>query len=445
MDNKKTTVLPNAPLWKKSTTSALPKQDIMHFLAGQDVILDRELFIFDVQATQAHIKALHSIQILSDIELQQLIQSLDKLALEFMSGTFILDDRFEDCHSAIEWYLTDALGPLGGKVHAGRSRNDQVMVALRLYMRDRLKQLAAICTEIAESCLDKAQQNAMLPLPGYTHLQRAMPSSVGLWMGGMAEAFIDNLELIQASLKWINSSPLGTASGFGVNLPLAREESSALLGFERLQINPQNVQNSRGKYELQALQALSMCSLDIRRLAWDLSLFTSQEFAFISLPDEYTTGSSIMPNKKNPDVIELLRAYHSSIQAAINEMHGLLSLPSSYHRDLQFTKAPLLRAFEIGLSASRLVPDLIKNLQFNEKAMLAAITPEMFSTDVAVNAVKQGKTFREAYQSAMQEQDAMNNSNVIDSLKQRVSPGATGDLRLDDMRERLNTLKVKNT
>lgn len=412
----------------------------MHFLAGQDVILDRELFLFDVQATQAHIQALCSIDVLTALELQQLTQCLNALAQEYKKGTFILDDRFEDCHSAIEWYLTEELGSLGGKVHTGRSRNDQVMVAIRLYMRDRLQKLATVCTSIANSCLNKAEENAMLPLPGYTHLQRAMPSSVGLWMGGMAEAFIDNLELIQFSLKWINSSPLGTASGFGVNLPLAREESSSLLGFERLQINPQNVQNSRGKYELQALQALSMCSLDIRRLAWDLSIFTSQEFAFVNFPEEYTTGSSIMPNKKNPDVIELLRAYHSNIQAAINELHGLLSLPSSYHRDLQFTKAPLLRAFGIGLQAASLVPDLIDKMRFNKDAMNAAITPEMYTTDIAVNAVKQGKTFREAYQVAMQESAAMDDANAETSLQERVSPGGTGDLMLNEMRKRLKTL-----
>ena len=440
MNNKKTTIMPNAPLWKKSSTGDLPSQEIMQFLAGQDVILDRELFLFDVQATQAHIQALSTIGVLAQDELQQLDQCLNQLAQEFSNGGFILDDRFEDCHSAIEWYLTEELGSLGGKVHTGRSRNDQVMVAIRLYMRDRLQQLASICTEIAESCLNKAEANAMLPIPGYTHLQRAMPSSVGLWMGGMAEAFIDNLELIQSSLQWINSSPLGTASGFGVNLPLAREESSALLGFERLQINPQNVQNSRGKYELQALQALSMCSLDIRRLAWDLSLYTSQEFTFVSLPDAYTTGSSIMPNKKNPDVIELLRGFHASIQGAINELHSLLSLPSSYHRDLQFTKAPLLRAFEIGLQAASLVPALIDNLSFNSDAMEKAITPEMFTTDIAVNAVKEGKTFREAYQVAMQESEAMQNANSQTSLAERVSPGATGDLMLDVMRNRLASL-----
>ena len=429
-----------SPIWQKNSTGQLPSDEIMQFLAGQDVILDRELLLFDVQATKAHIKALLTIEILNVEELQQLNSCLDELADEFKQGSFILDSRFEDCHSAIEWYLTDKLGSLGGKVHTGRSRNDQVMVALRLYMRDRLNTLTTYCEAIALACLSTAEKNALVAMPGYTHLQRAMPSSVGLWMAGMAEAFIDNLELIKSTQTWINSSPLGTASGFGINLPLARDVAAKELGFQRLQINPQNVQNSRGKYELQVLQALSMCSLDIRRLAWDLSLYTSQEFAFVSLPDEYTTGSSIMPNKKNPDVVELLRACHSSIHGAITELHSLLSLPSSYHRDLQFSKAPLLRAFEIGLLAMSLVPALIENMTFNEDTMSQAITPELFSTDVAVNEVKKGKTFREAYKTAMQKTEAMQNSDTRTSLEERVSPGATGNLMLKELKQRLDQL-----
>lgn len=429
-----------SPIWQKNSTGNLPSAEIMQFLAGHDIILDRELLVFDIQATKAHIEALANIDILNTDELKKLNQCLDELAEEFEHGTFVLDSRFEDCHSAIEWYLTDKLGSLGGKVHTGRSRNDQVMVAVRLYMRDRLNTLASYCEAIAIACLNTAEKNSLVAIPGYTHLQRAMPSSVGLWMAGMAEAFIDNLELIQSSQKWINSSPLGTASGFGINLPLAREIAAKELGFERLQINPQNVQNSRGKYELQVLQALSMCSLDIRRLAWDLSLYTSQEFAFVSLPDEYTTGSSIMPNKKNPDVVELLRACHSSIHGSITELHSLLSLPSSYHRDLQFSKAPLLRAFEIGLLAMSLVPALIENMSFNEKNMTDAISPELFSTDIAVAEVKKGKTFRDAYKTAMQETEAMQNADAQTSLKERVSPGATGNLMLDELKQRLYQL-----
>jgi len=429
-----------APIWQKASTGTLPSQEIMQFLAGHDIILDRDLLLFDIQASKAHIKALNSIDIISNDELVQLNSCLDQLCDEFKNGSFILDARFEDCHSAIEWYLTDKLGALGGKVHTGRSRNDQVMVAVRLYMRDRLNSLAKYCESIAKACLYSAEQNALVAIPGYTHLQRAMPSSVGLWMAGMAEAFIDNLELIKSSQEWINSSPLGTASGFGINLPLARDVAAKELSFKRLQINPQNVQNSRGKYELQVLQALSMCSLDLRRLAWDLSLYTSQEFGFVSLPDEYTTGSSIMPNKKNPDVVELLRACHSSIHAAITELHSLLSLPSSYHRDLQFSKAPLFRAFEIGLLALGLVPALIENMSFNKTVMAQAISPELFSTDIAVNEVKKGKTFRQAYQTAMQETEAMQEADTETSLTERVSPGATGNLMLSELKLRLQKL-----
>jgi len=214
-------------------------------------------------------------------------------------------------------------------------------------MLNELSRLKIIVHDIVSACLEVAKENEFLVMPGYTHLQRAMPSTVGLWLSGVglwlsgiAESYIDNLELIIYTQKWLNKNPLGTASGFGINLPLDREGVSEELGFTELQMNPQNVQNSRGKYELQALNVLSMCTLDLRRLAWDLSLFTSSEFNFVQLPSQYITGSSIMPNKNNPDVVELLRAVHPIIEASSIEMQGLLSLPSSYHRDLQNTKPP---------------------------------------------------------------------------------------------------------
>ncbi|MBT8142855.1 MAG: argininosuccinate lyase [Gammaproteobacteria bacterium] len=440
MNNKSSKIIRNAPLWKKSTTGTLPSEALMEFLSGQDVILDRALMQYDIQASQAHINGLLTIGVLSQIEYQQLHQALSQLLIDFENGEFVLDQRFEDSHSAIEWYLSEVLGELSGKVHTGRSRNDQVMVAIRLYMRDRLEILAHNCHAIALSCLHKATEFEFLPLPGYTHLQRAMPSSVGLWMAGFAEAFIDNLELTLSTLNWINASPLGTASGFGINLPLPRDQVAQELGFERLQINPQNVQNSRGKYELQVLQAMSMCTLDLRRLAWDLSLYTSQEFDFVHLPEEYTTGSSIMPNKKNPDSVELLRAVHASVQAASTELQGILSLPSSYHRDLQFTKAPLMRALETGLQALGLLPELIKSMQFNSEKMQQAISSEMYATDQAVDAVKQGRAFRDVYQDIMQESDAMQSADITNTLAHRNSPGANGNLMLEEMRQRLASL-----
>jgi len=255
-------------LWRLGDAGPVDEA-IMEFLAGEDIVLDRELFPFDIRATAAHVRGLARIGILDDSESAQLVNLLDALLDDFTAGSFVLDDRFEDGHSAIEMYLTERAGDLGAKVHTGRSRNDQVAVATRLYLKDRLRQLVELDGRIALVCLQKAEQHADLPMPGYTHLQRAVPSSVGLWMGAFAEAFTDNLSLALHALESVDCSPLGTAAGYGVNLPLDRDGVARELGFGRLQINPMYAQNSRGKFELLALQAAAHALLDVRRLAWD--------------------------------------------------------------------------------------------------------------------------------------------------------------------------------
>ncbi|MGK2924093.1 MAG: lyase family protein, partial [Lysobacterales bacterium] len=326
-------------LWNLSGEAPV-SESIMEFLAGEDILLDRELFRFDIQATAAHVRGLMRIRILAADEAEKLLALLNTLREDFEAARFELDDRFEDGHSAIEAFLTERAGDSGARVHTGRSRNDQVSVATRLYLKDRLQRLAALNGRLALACLRKAEEHADLPMPGYTHLQRAVPSSVGLWMAAFAEAFTDNIAIAMGALETVDCNPLGTAAGYGVNLPLDRDGVSAELGFSRLQVNPLYAQNSRGKFELLALQAALHAMQDVRRLAWDLSLFTTSEFDFVELPREYTTGSSIMPNKANPDVVELLRGRAATVEAAIVEIQSLLSLPSGYQRDLQLTKAP---------------------------------------------------------------------------------------------------------
>lgn len=428
------------PIWKKDKSVLTEDDAILDFLAGEDILLDKELFLFDIQASIAHVNGLASINVLTIQEAKSITDCLSNLLEEYKLGRFVLDARFEDGHSAIENYVTEKLGILGGKLHTGRSRNDQVSVATRLFMLHQLNLLKSIVGEIAQACLVKAQENEFIVLPGYTHLQRAMPSTVGLWMAGMAEAFVDNLELIRSTYQWMNKNPLGTASGFGINLPLNRESVSYELGFTDIQINPQNVQNSRGKYELQAINALSVCTLDLRRLAWDLSLYSSSEFNFVKMPSQYITGSSIMPNKNNPDVVELLRAVHPTIEACSIEIQGLLSLPSSYHRDLQNTKPALIRAFKKGMAALALLPSLINELQFNKQVMKQAIDPEMLSTDIAIDATKQGINFREAYQGALKQETELDGYSVEKSIKQRISLGGTGNLGLDLIKQRLEKI-----
>lgn len=427
-------------IWKKDEGGAGPGAAVMDFLAGEDVVLDRELIGFDIRASKAHVAGLARIGLLTAEEAQQLRAGLDRIDTHLRAGDLVLDGRFEDGHSALEAWLTDQLGPLGGKVHTGRSRNDQVAVALRLYMKDRLDRLADACAAIAAVLIGRARDEADLPMPGYTHLQRAMPSSAGLWLAGHAEAFIDNAQLARQTRDWLDASPLGTASGFGVNLPLARDAVAEELGFARLVVNPQCAQNSRGKVELQALAALGAATLDVRRLAWDLSLFTTSEFDFVRLPDGWCTGSSIMPNKRNPDVVELLRAAHGVVAGARAELEAVLSLPSGYQRDLQGTKAPLLRAFRDGLQAIGLLPELLAAFAWNEERMQAAISPELFATDLSVDLAREGMPFRDAYREVGARLQDMKPEDAAASLEQRVSTGACGALELDRLERRLAEL-----
>ncbi len=301
------------PLWQKDGVRI--DEGIMRFLAGDDVLLDREFFLHDIAASKAHVEGLARIGVVSADEAAPLARELDALAEDFRAGRFVLDERYEDGHSAIEARLTERLGDTGRRVHTGRSRNDQILVATRLWLKERLEALETHCRAIAQVCLDRAAQPA-LPLPGYTHLQRAVVSSTAMWFAGFAEGFIDDALRARQTRAWIDANPLGTAAGYGVNLPLDREHVTAALGFARMQVSPVCAQLSRGKFELAALEALSSAMLDLRRLAWDLSLVTTAEFGFVALPAEYTTGSSIMPNKRNPDVVELLRASYAPVAGA---------------------------------------------------------------------------------------------------------------------------------
>ncbi len=425
-------------LWQKPGVEVDAR--IMRFLAGDDVVLDREFFLHDITASKVHVEGLQRIGILGAEEAAALARELDVLATDFRSGAFVLDERYEDGHSAIEARLSERLGDTGRKVHTGRSRNDQVLVATRLWLKERLAELAALCCRSARACLDRAAGEA-LPLPGYTHLQRAVVSSTALWFAGFAEAFIDNAVRAQDTLAWVDANPLGTAAGYGVNLKLDRKHSTQALGFSRMQVSPVYAQLSRGKFEIAALDALGSATLDLRRLAWDLSLFTTAEFNFVLLPPQYTTGSSIMPNKRNPDVIELMRATHASVAAARTEIEQLLSLPSGYQRDLQFSKGGLVHGFSRGLAALALLPDLLARFTWNEPAMRAAIEPAMHATDIAIEQAAAGVPFREAYQRAAQAGEAAHAGRSAESsLAARVSPGAAADLRLDELRERLERL-----
>ena len=427
-------------LWQKPGVTV--DADIQKFLAGDDVILDREFFLHDIAASKAHAEGLQHIGILSQDELGGLLRELDVLAADFRSGAFVLDERFEDCHSAIESRLTERLGDAGRKIHTGRSRNDQILVATRLWLKEKLAHVAHVCGDIAKVALDRAQAESTLPIPGYTHIQRAVVSSAGMWWAGWAEAFIDNAIRAKDTLKLVDANPLGTAAGYGVNLPLDRAHTTQALGFARLQVSPIYAQLSRGKFAMAALEALGSATLDLRRLAWDLSLFTSAEFGFVALPAQYTTGSSIMPNKRNPDVIELMRATHASVAAARTEIEQLLSLPSGYHRDLQASKGAIFHGFGRGLPALALLPALLANLEWREEKLRAAMDSGMYATDVAVEQAVAGVPFRDAYRAAAASAGQAGEGRTPESsLAARTSPGAGADLRLDELRARWEALQ----
>jgi argininosuccinate lyase len=427
-----------APLWQKSDSRIDAR--IMRFMAGDDVLLDREFFLYDIRASQAHVEGLGNVGVLMREEVAALKRELDALAHDFAAGDFVLDERFEDGHSAIEARLTERLGDVGRKVHTGRSRNDQVLVATRLWLKDKLHEAERHCALSAEVCLMRAGSEA-LPMPGYTHLQRAVVSSTAMWWAGFAEAFIDDAWRARQTRAWIDANPLGSAAGYGVNVALDRDYTTRALGFARMQVSATYAQLSRGKFELAVLEAIGSALLDVRRLAWDLSLFTTREFGFVRLPDEYTTGSSIMPNKRNPDVVELLRASYASVAAARTEVEQLLSLPSGYQRDLQFSKGGIFHGAHRGLLALELVPDLLTRLQWNAGAMRAAIEPAMYATDVAVEHAVAGVPFREAYRAAAKSLDSAGDGRSPEqSLAARTSPGAAADPRLDALRARLDAL-----
>ena len=303
-------------------------------------------------------------------------------------------------------------------------------------MKAALERLAGLCADVARACLERADADAMTPMPGYTHLQRAMPSSVGLWMAAFAEAFLDDRDHARATLAWIDQSPLGAGSGFGVSLPLDREGVARELGFARVQRNPMYAQNARGKFELAVLGSFTQALLDVRRLAWDLSLFAMPELGFVKLPAAFTTGSSLMPNKRNPDVVELLRASAARALGAEAEIAHALSLPSSYQRDLQATKRPYLEATEAALAALALVPRLVGALELDRDRMRAAISSDMYATDRALEAAAAGTPFRDADKAAAKADDDASWTPER-SLAARVSPGACADLGLEELRARL--------
>jgi len=423
-------------LWSGEDQQSIDAE-LMDFMAGADIELDKHLFVYDIVASQAHIGGLKTSGILNEDEYNKLYDCMEELKELYQQGQFILDNSYEDGHSAIEFYITEKLGDLGKKAHTGRSRNDQVLTCSRLFQKHNLQQIQELCKSLAITVLDLATQHKQTAMPGYTHLQRAMPNTVASWLAGFAESLIDDAYLLNSTLNYIDCSPLGTAAGFGVPLDLPRQQVAKELGFARVQINPVYAQNSRGKFDLVVLQSLYQVMLNIRRFSWDLSLYMTAEFGFITLDKSHTTGSSIMPNKSNPDVVELMRASLSVIEGAMAQIQALISLPSGYQRDLQMSKEPMIKGVLISKQVLKLMPGLIQALNFNTKKMQQAISADMMATDQALAHVKAGTSFRDAYGQAKSE---ISGISAEQSLKDRISLGGAANLGLDILRKRATEL-----
>ncbi|HQH27262.1 MAG TPA: argininosuccinate lyase [Oligoflexia bacterium] len=373
-------------------------QLIHQFTVGNDPAIDRALVYHDAVGSAAHARMLRSIDLLTEQELRSLLEALRDVCRLSEENRFDIPPALEDCHTAIEEFLVRRVGDAGKKIHAGRSRNDQVLLAMRLYLRSQTVSTMQSLVELCQALLCRLDEAGNVPMPGYTHFQPAMPSSVGLWLHAFVEALLELTGDGLALLERINANPLGAASGFGVPLPLDRSMVTDLLAFSRTQRSPIDTQNSRGRHELKFLRWGADIAGVIEKFAWDLILYTSQEFGFFTLPQAFTTGSSIMPQKHNPDVLELLRARAAKVRAAESELLLVCAkLPSNYHRDFQYTKEPVMRTVKNLDEMLIVLQRVVSSFGVNEEKLRISMTAELYATYDACREVRNGIPFREAY------------------------------------------------
>lgn len=371
---------------------------IESFTVGNDRQLDMLIARHDVEASMAHIRMLESIGLLTADELARLLEGLQQIAQEIENGTFQICDGIEDVHSQVEQLLTERLGDVGKKIHSGRSRNDQVLVDLKLFYRAQLKELASETNQLFERLQQLSETYKDVLMPGYTHLQVAMPSSFGLWFGAYAETLVDDLQVVASAYAIANQNPLGSAAGYGSSFPLNRTMTTRLLDFEDLHYNVIAAQMSRGKTEQAVGYAVNAIATTLGRMAMDICLFNSQNYAFIRFPDALTTGSSIMPHKKNPDVWEIMRGRCNRLRSIANEISMMLSnLPLGYHRDLQLLKDITFPAFEEMKECLRMADFMLQHVIVNEEAVNDSRYDYMFTVEDVNRLTLAGVPFREAY------------------------------------------------
>ncbi len=426
-------------LWQKGYTLDTLMEE---FTVGNDYLIDLDLVRADCLGSIAHARTLRRVGMLTEQELMDLERGIREILDLHASGSFTISVSDEDCHTAIEAYLTSRVGDAGKKIHTGRSRNDQVQTALRLWMREFALVLALESTQLATTLLGFAKEHEFVPMPGRTHMQLAMPSSVGLWAGAFAEELIDEAAHILDLFSLLDQSPLGSAASYGTPLPLDRSFSAQQLGFSRLQNNVLYANNSRGKFEAILLDSCDYIGLTLSKIAQDLILFSLPEFGYFSLPKELCTGSSIMPQKRNPDGLELTRSRSAVISSCAQRVKSIIrSLPSGYNRDFQDTKEPLFTGAKTTLLAVRVMQLMVQRLQVNEKALRNGCTSELYATDEVLKRLEAGSSFRDVYREVGMDLESVAAYNPDETIRNRVSEGTTGNLRLDAAVDKAHTLE----
>jgi argininosuccinate lyase len=388
-------------LWDKGKPFDKMVQD---FTTGKDRLVDQIIARYDVIGSIAHVMMLESVKIISGNELLDLKKALSRIYNQILSGKFVISEGVEDVHSEVEKQLTDMLGETGKKIHTGRSRNDQVLLDIHLFIRDRIYQIVKAIEIFSGKLLNLSEKYSGYFLPGYTHFQAAMPASFGLWFGSFAETLADDLLVLNAAYRMVNQNPLGSAAGFGTSLPIDRQMTTKLLGFENMRFNSMHAMNARGKAELISADALASLAYTLGKYAGDVCLYLSGNFSFIDIPEEYTTGSSIMPHKRNPDVFEMIRARCSAIQSLPVQISLLANnLPTGYHRDFQVIKEYILPAFEDILDCIRIMDHVFPELIIKKIDSHDEKYKNVFSVENVNRLVAEGKPFREAYREVADE------------------------------------------
>jgi len=386
-------------LWEKGYDV---DEDVELFTSKEDLDFDSVLILYDIKASKVHAEVLQKAGILDDSELSQLLEALDELQERVQRGDFQIKPEDEDCHTAIENFLTSKLGDLGKKIHTARSRNDQVLTALRLFYKEKMREIEEAVRSLIQAMKNLTTRYGHVKFAGYTHTRPAMPTNVGTWTGAYVDSLEDDLQLLRAVREVVDQNPLGTGAGYGVPLEIDREFSTKKLGFSRVQRNPIYAQHSRGKFESMILHVLVQVMYDLNRLSSDIIFLSLQ--GCLQLPDEMTTGSSIMPQKKNPDALELIRGYfHRIVGYQVTVMATAANLIMGYHRDLQLLKKPIFEAFEVSLTSLKMMELIFEKLRVDEGRCSATMTEEVMATHRVYELVKRGIPFRDAYRQVAEE------------------------------------------